>query len=85
MQTLMGFEPTPPQLKISNQFDTTAIYHKGRYYFPQDIKEPVFWDGELRHPVQAVFYAGKWRQDTFYITPECAKELIVFAKQRGIY
>lgn len=51
----------------SNKFKTVSLYYGGLYYFPTDIKES---DKRENKPfeIQAVYYSGKWYQDTFYIT-----------------
>lgn len=55
--------------KYSNKFGADSLYYDGVYYFPNDIK-PSDKRNEKDFEIQGVFYQGKWRQDTFYITTE---------------
>ena len=61
----------------TNKFGALSLYYDGVYYFPLDIKES---DKREDKPfeIQAVYYRGKWYQDTFYITKDF-KELLVNA------
>ena len=64
----------PPKIiknkpKKSFKFDTISLYYDGKYYFPNDIKKSDKRE-DKPYEIQVVFYDGKWRQDTFYITSE---------------
>lgn len=55
--------------KKSNKFGTISLYFDGVYYFPSDIKESNKRENRP-FEIQAVYYRGKWYQDTHYITNE---------------
>lgn len=63
------------KLRKSYKFDVLSLLYKGVYYFPSDIEK-----SEKRkdkpYEIQGVFYSGKWKQDTFYIT-EQFKEMLM--------
>lgn len=54
-------------MKLSKKFDVPSVYYDGRYYFPEDA-EPL--KKKDRYSIQVVYYSGKWRQDTSYISTE---------------
>lgn len=53
--------------KKSMQFGSLSLYYDGVHYFPSDIKQSNVREGKP-FEIQGVYYSGKWRQDTFYIT-----------------
>lgn len=57
----------PP--RKSNRFESLSLYYKGIYYFPKDIKGSTKRKGKP-FEIQAIYYQGKWYQDTFYITED---------------
>ena len=59
----------------TNKFGEISLYYDGIYYFPKDIKDSNKRDSR-QFEIQGVFYRGKWRQDTFYITKEFKEFLI---------
>ena len=61
-------------MRLSHKFDTESVYHNGRYYFPEDTE--TLGDGRIS--IQVVYYRGKWRQDTSYISPQLNNELQEF-------
>lgn len=61
----------------SNKFGTISLYYDGVYYFPSEIKESDKREGRP-FEIQGVYYDGKWRQDTMYITNDF-KDLILNA------
>lgn len=61
----------------SYKFDVMSLYFDGKYYFPDDIAPNPRSEKKNDYPmydkpytIQAVYYQGKWYQDTFYITEE---------------
>lgn len=56
-------------MRISNRFDTPAVYDKGIYYFPEDKSELIKRNNGLVVTIQAVYFSYKWLQDTHYIDP----------------
>ena len=54
----------------SKQFGSLSLYYDGVHYFPGDIKPNANPKNDKPFEIQGVFYQGKWRQDTFYITEE---------------
>ena len=61
--------------KKTDKFGAISLYYDGVYYFPSDIKESNKRDGKP-YEIQGVFYEGKWRQDTFYITNDFREFLL---------
>ena len=75
---------------ISTKFDVPSVYINGVYYFTQDI-EINERKGEINtlrcnlphseinkkpFKIEAVYYDGKWRQDTHFITAEFREMLL---------
>lgn len=54
----------------SNKFGSISLYYDGVYYFVEDIKVNTNKNNSKPYIIQGVFYSGKWRQETFYITEE---------------
>ena len=82
------------KFRKSYKFDVMSLYCNGIYYFPKDIS-PNERRGETNHlrcnlehgivndkpwKIEAVYYDGKWMQDTHYITDEFKNEIINAAK-----
>ena len=65
--TLFKEKNTKP--KLSHKFDAISVYYNGIYYFPNDLRASNV-KPDKPFSIQGVFYDGKWRQDTFYITHE---------------
>lgn len=63
----------PP--RKSNKFDSPSLYYDGVYYFLEDLMPSDRAEGK-QYSIQGVYYRGKWRQDTFYITEEL-KDLLI--------
>ena len=63
-------------MKKSHKFPN-AIICKKIHYFPADIK-PSNVHPDKPFEIQAVYFQGKWYQDTFYITAEFADQLKTF-------
>jgi len=63
----------PP--RKSYRFDVMSLYYDGVYYFPEDIRQSSVRENKPWE-IQAVYFSGKWRQDTFYITEEFKNFLI---------
>ena len=55
--------------KKSTQFGSLSLYYDGIHYFPNDIKNSIKRENKP-YEIQGVFYDGKWKQDTFYITSD---------------
>lgn len=65
----------PPKVNVnkpikSYKFGSLSLYYDGVHYFPTDIKPNNNPKNEKPFEIQGVFYRGKWKQDTFYITKE---------------
>lgn len=56
--------------KKSTRFGEPSIYWKGIHYFPNDIKENSNPARIEPYTIQAVYFSGKWTQDTIYISIE---------------
>ena len=65
-------------MRKSKKFNSPSIYHEGVYYFPEDIIENKNPKNPKPFEIQGVFYRGKWRQDSFYITEEFKNLLLNF-------
>ncbi len=64
------------KMRKSSKFDN-AICINGVHYFPEDLKKSNVREGK-DFEIQACFFQGKWKQDTFYITKELATNLVLF-------
>jgi hypothetical protein len=62
--------------KKSNKFGALSLYYDGIHYFPNDIKINDSKNFDKPYKIEAVYYSGKWYQDTFYITEEFKNFLI---------
>jgi len=67
--------------KASYKFDVPAVYSTERHvhFFPNDTK----YSGG-RNEIQGVFFDGKWRQDTFYLSDRELNEILKFAHEHHL-
>lgn len=73
--------------RLANKFDKPSIIHNGVHYFPydRDVKENAEWDGQKGVFIETVFNAnGKLRQDTRFVSDDFYKQIIEYAKRKGI-
>ena len=71
--------------RLSNKFDVPAVYCTKRHihFFPNDT-EYLVKNGKNVNSIQGVFFNGKWKQDSFYLSDTELNEILKFAHENNI-
>lgn len=73
------------QYKKSNKFDVPAVYCTKRkvHFFPKDT-EYFKKNNTPVNSIQGVYFDGKWKQDSFYLSTSELNGILEFAHKNNI-